>query len=121
MMEGYDLFSDDLPSLGGSMLDGLAELGGGNTSQAQQNQGHHQGADQQHHLSYPPSSHQGQLHQHQHHQHQHQAVRVPAPGPATGSHSYPHGNYPHPSGVLTDTRFSLCRLFVTTCKLNVFF
>lgn len=27
-MEGYDLFSDDLPSLGSSMLEGLAELGG---------------------------------------------------------------------------------------------
>jgi hypothetical protein len=26
-MEGYDLFSDDLPSLGSSMLEGLAELG----------------------------------------------------------------------------------------------
>lgn len=27
-MEGYDLFSDDLPALGSSMLEGLAELGG---------------------------------------------------------------------------------------------
>ena len=35
-MEGYDLFSDDLPSLGSSMLEGLAELGAGSASNAEQ-------------------------------------------------------------------------------------
>lgn len=83
-MEGYDLFGDDLPSLGGSMLDGLADLGGGSTVQTV-----HQGADQSSHQQYPPSSHQGQFH--------HQQVRGPPAG-----HSY-HGSYPHSSGVNTHT------------------
>ena len=43
-MEGYDLFSDDLPSLGSSMLEGLAELGGTGSNAEQ----------------YPSSSNQGQ-------------------------------------------------------------
>lgn len=71
-MEGYDLFSDDLPSLGSSMLDGLAELGG-TGSGAEQSQ-------------YPASTNQGQGQLH--------GVRAP-----TG-HSYPYGSYPPPSGVL---------------------
>jgi hypothetical protein len=70
-MEGYDLFSDDLPSLGSSMLDGLAELGGTGS-----------GADQS---QYPTSNNQGQGQSH--------GLR------ATGGHSY-YGSYPPPSGVL---------------------
>lgn len=70
-MEGYDLFSDDLPSLGSSMLDGLADLGGSGQS-----------ADQS---QYPASTNQGQGQSH--------GVR------ASGGHSY-YGSYPHPSGVI---------------------
>ena len=70
-MEGYDLFSDDLPSLGSSMLDGLAELGG-TGSGAEQSQ-------------YPTSNNQGS-------QGQSHGVRP------TGGHSY-YGSYPPPSGV----------------------
>lgn len=69
-MEGYDLFSDDLPSLGSSMLDGLAELGGTGA-----------GTDQS---QYPTPTNQGQGQSH--------GVR------ASGGHYY--GSYLPPSGVL---------------------
>lgn len=69
-MEGYDLFSDDLPSLGGSMLDGLAELGGAGP-----------GADQ----SQYPTTNQGPG--------QSQGARAPA------GHSYYGSSYPQTSGV----------------------
>ena len=88
-MEGYDLFSDDLPSLGGSMLDGLAELGGGG-----------QGADQ----SQYPATNQGPG--------QSQGARAPA------GHSYYGSSYPQPSGVphRSFTLFSIC-VFVITANL----
>lgn len=99
-MEGYDLFSDDLPSLGSSMLDGLAELGGAGQS-----------AD---HSQYPATN-QGPG--------QSQGARAPA------GHSYYGSSYPQPSGVphRSFIQFShccfmilqQCALMSKLCKISI--
>ena len=78
-MEGYDLFSDDLPSLGSSMLEGLSELGG-TASNAEQ---------------YPSSSNQGQGQSHGEHTSE---AHLYAASSVAQNKLINYGSY-HPSGV----------------------